>query len=72
MHEEVSPPLQVEVMTDNNNESDKLRFHDKCGPLVKLSVNNKVAERRRPMEEFNNAVVLTHRPLRDNELFQVT
>lgn len=50
---------------------DKLRFHDRCGSLVKLSNNNRTAERRRPLDEFNNGVVMTHRPLRDSELFEI-
>jgi len=40
--------------------------------LVKLSNNARTAERRRPLDEFNNGVVMTHRPLRDNELFEVS
>ncbi|EFA04682.2 bluestreak [Tribolium castaneum] len=50
---------------------DKLRFHDRCGSLVKLSNGNRTAERRRPLDEFNNGVVMTHRPLRDSELFEI-
>ena len=52
----------------NNN---KLRFHDRKGTLIKLSNNNRTSERRRPYDEFNNGVVMTHRPLRDNELFEI-
>lgn len=52
----------------NNN---KLRFHDRKGSLIKLSNNNRTSERRRPYDEFNNGVVMTHRPLRDNELFEI-
>ncbi len=52
----------------NNN---KLRFHERKGALVKLSNNNRTAERRRPFDEFNNGVVITHRPLQDNELFEM-
>lgn len=51
--------------------NDRLRFHNRCGSLVKLSVNCRTAERRRPMDEFNNGVVMTHRPLKDNELFEI-
>ncbi len=29
--------------------------------MVKLSNNNRTAERRRPYDEFNNGVVMTHR-----------
>ncbi|XP_058119601.1 neuralized-like protein 4 [Anopheles ziemanni] len=50
---------------------DKLRFHTRCGSLVKLSANCRTAERRRPLDEFNNGVVMTHRPLWDNELFEI-
>lgn len=51
---------------------DRLRFHERVGSLVKLSNNARTAERRRPLDEFNNGVVMTHRPLRDNELFEVS
>uniref|UniRef100_A0A8C2ZRF5 Neuralized-like protein 4 n=1 Tax=Cyclopterus lumpus TaxID=8103 RepID=A0A8C2ZRF5_CYCLU len=43
----------------------------KCGTLIKLSNNNKTAERRRPLDEFNNGVVMTNRPLRHNEMFEI-
>ena len=52
----------------NNN---KIRFHERKGALIKLSNNHRTAERRRPYDEFNNGVVMTHRPLRDNELFEI-
>ncbi|KAK5875860.1 hypothetical protein CesoFtcFv8_026898 [Champsocephalus esox] len=55
------------VMTTN----DALLFHEKCGTLIKLSNNNKTAERRRPLDEFNNGVVMTNRPLRHNEMFEI-
>lgn len=51
--------------------ADRLRFHNRCGSLVKLSPNSRTSERRRPLDEFNNGVVMTHRPLRDNELFEI-
>ncbi|XP_076270318.1 neuralized E3 ubiquitin protein ligase 4 isoform X2 [Rhynchophorus ferrugineus] len=50
---------------------DKMRFHERCGSLVKLSNNNRTAERRRPLDEFNNGVVMTNRPLKDGELFEI-
>ncbi len=50
---------------------DPIKFHTRCGSLVKLSSNCRTAERRRPLDEFNNGVVMTHRPLRDNELFEI-
>ncbi|CAK1588784.1 unnamed protein product [Parnassius mnemosyne] len=50
---------------------DRLRFHPRCGILVKLSNNNKSAERARPLDDYNNGVVMTHRPLYDDELFEI-
>ncbi|KAG5680605.1 hypothetical protein PVAND_010099 [Polypedilum vanderplanki] len=72
-------PLSVELSVDNpslmdssfNDPNDKLRFHSRCGSLVKLSANFRCAERRRPYDEFNNGICMTHRPLRDNELFEI-
>uniref|UniRef100_A0A8D2LDW4 NHR domain-containing protein n=1 Tax=Varanus komodoensis TaxID=61221 RepID=A0A8D2LDW4_VARKO len=60
-------PCGAPPMTSN----DALLFHEKCGTLIKLSNNNKTAERRRPLDEFNNGVVMTNRPLRDNEMFEI-
>lgn len=53
------------------NSNEKLTFHDKCGGLVKLSNTRRTAERRRPLDEFNNGVVMTNRPLKDDEMFEV-
>lgn len=50
---------------------DRLRFHNRCGTLVKLTGNQRTAERRRPLDEFNNGVVMTHRSLRNDELFEI-
>lgn len=52
-------------------DKDRLHFHIRCGSLVHLTANNRTAERRRPLDEFNNGVVMTHRPLKDNELFEI-
>lgn len=58
-------------MVGYSSVSDRLRFHDKCGTLVKLSNGARTAERRRPLDEFNNGVVMSYRALRENELFEV-
>ncbi|XP_013179010.1 PREDICTED: neuralized-like protein 4 [Papilio xuthus] len=50
---------------------DCLRFHPRCGVLVRLSHYNRTAERARPMDDYNDAVVMTSRPLRDDELFEI-
>ena len=59
------------ALTGGTTTNDALLFHEKCGTLIKLSNNNKTAERRRPLDEFNNGVVMTNRPLRHNEMFEV-
>lgn len=70
-------PMSVELLVDNtldqsfNDPNDKLRFHARCGSLIKLTSNSRCAERRRPFDEFNNGIAMTHRPLRDNELFEI-
>ncbi|XP_037089582.1 LOW QUALITY PROTEIN: neuralized-like protein 4, partial [Pollicipes pollicipes] len=51
--------------------ADRLHFHGRHGALVLLTRDDRTAERRRPLDEFNNGVVLTHRPLRDDELFEI-
>jgi len=50
---------------------DRLRFHHRCGSMVKLSGNQRTGERRRPMDEFNNGVVMTQRPLLPDEIFEI-
>ena len=51
--------------------TDKLIFHDKTGTLIKLSNGRRTAERKRPLDEFNNGVVMTNRAIRDDEMFEV-
>lgn len=78
---DVQIPMSVELSIDNtssltmdqsfNDPNDKLRFHTRCGSLVKLTNNFRCAERRRPFDEFNNGIAMTHRPLRDNEQFEI-
>ncbi|PAA74013.1 hypothetical protein BOX15_Mlig004187g1 [Macrostomum lignano] len=53
------------------DDAEELTFHRKCGTLVRLSTDRRVAERRKPFDEFNNGVVVSSRPLRDNELFKI-
>lgn len=50
---------------------DRLRFHVRCGTLVKLSPNSRSAKRLRAYDEFNNGVVMTNRHVYDDELFEV-
>lgn len=58
-------------MPEDSARQDRMRFHERCGSLVKLSNGGRTAERRRPLDEFNNGVVMTHRALKDSELFEI-
>ena len=62
----------LQLMEDSFHSNERLTFHERCGSLVKLSNNRRTAERRQPLDEFNNGVVMTNRPLKDDELFEVT
>lgn len=55
----------------HSDSGDRLRFHERCGTLVKLSPNNRSAKRLRAFDEFNNGVVMTNRNVFDDELFEV-
>lgn len=61
----------LQLMEDSFHSNERLTFHERCGSLVKLSNSRRTAERRRPLDEFNNGVVMTNRPLKDDELFEV-
>ncbi|XP_076085064.1 neuralized-like protein 4 isoform X3 [Mytilus galloprovincialis] len=51
--------------------NDMLTFHQKCGSLIKLTNEMRTAERKRPLDEFNNGVVMTNRPLKNDEMFEI-
>lgn len=77
-----------ELIMDNNNgcaeeldgdnsdaepmSNEALYFNKKHGSLIKLSCQKRTAERMHAMDEFNNGVVMTNRPLRNNEMFEVS
>jgi len=62
----------VGISASNVECGDVLAFHERCGTLVKLTNNRCTAERQRPLDEFNNGVVMTARPLRNDEHFEVS
>ena len=47
------------------------RFHNRTGSLVSLSNGNRTAQRNHPTQEFNNGVVLSSEPLKDDQLLEV-
>ncbi len=64
-----------EELDDNSDaepmSNEALYFNRKHGSLIKLSGQRRTAERMHAMDEFNNGVVMTNRPLRNNEMFEV-
>jgi len=46
-------------------------FHRRSGSMVTVSNNGRTAQRNHPEQEFNNGVVVSAEPIRDNHLFEV-
>ena len=46
-------------------------FHHRVGTLVRLSNDCRRASRSNPSQEFNNGVVISAEPLKNNQLFEV-
>jgi neuralized-like protein 4 len=51
--------------------ADELRFHHLHGRNASITRQGKTAARPNARGEFNDAIVMSNRPLRDNELFDV-
>ena len=51
--------------------NERLVFHERCGTLIRFNNMRRTAERVRALDEFNNGVIMTNRPLKDDELFEV-
>lgn len=48
-----------------------MAFHLNTGSLICLSNGNRTAQRKNAATEFNKAVVMSERPLKDNEIFEI-
>ena len=59
---------------ENGNEADtnELRFHGLHGRNAAIMNGGKTASRPHARGEFNDAIVISSRPLKDNELFEVS
>ena len=73
---EESQPLQTSATTTNCDPSpsaddNSFRFSRFHGGQVAVSDDCCSAVRINPLCEFNNAIVMSHRPLKDDELFEV-
>ena len=51
--------------------SSDLRFHTRHGVNCVILNDERSAARPHPREEFNDAIVMSNRPLRRNEMFEV-
>jgi len=70
---DLTSPLSLGgALSDRIDRGDRLHFHHRHGLLVKLTGGGRTAERQKPLDEFNNGVVMTHRPLNPDELFEVS
>jgi len=63
-----TPSQEVTPPATNENFFKFSSFH---GGQVAVSHNSRSAVRINPLCEFNDAIVMSHRPLRDDELFEV-
>ena len=69
--------IVVHVDSDNlrlneiDFETDELRFHQRHGQNAIVSADGRTASRPSARGEFNDAIVMSNRPLADNELFEV-
>ena len=59
------------MIAADDNMAASAEFHRRTGSLVTLSNGNRTAQRNHPAQEFNNGVVLSLHPLKDNQLFEV-
>lgn len=50
---------------------DRLTFHPNCGTHAEVINNGRTAQRPNASDDFNNGVVLTARPLKTGEFFEM-
>lgn len=60
-----------EQMLIESDYCDRLTFHSNCGTHADVINNGRTAHRPNAADDFNNGVVLTSRPLKPGELFEV-
>jgi len=64
-------PVLEPSLNEGSVNSNELRFHSCHGENAVISPNGRVATRPSARGEFNDAIVVSSRPLLDNELFEV-
>ena len=63
---------QSSITCTLNIVGEELKFYHRTGRNANISSDGKSATRPNARGEFNDAIVMSNRPLRDNELFEVT
>lgn len=59
-------------MAESDSDSkNNFTFHRNHGALVQLSENRLTAFRQRPSHEFNQGLVFSNKPLKNDEIFEV-
>ena len=66
-----APPPQEPTPTPPVSNENWFTLSDKHGDQVAVSQDCRAAVRINPLVEFNNAIVMSNRPLRDDEMFEV-
>lgn len=61
-------PIETHPVSDYY---DRLTFHPNCGAHAQVVNNGRAALRPNAVDDFNNGVVLTARPLKPGEMFEV-
>lgn len=62
-----SPDLESSCVV----ETEELRFHHVHGQNAVIVNNGRTATRPNASGEFNDAIIMSNRPLKDNELFEI-
>ena len=60
-----------DLSPSNSNINNSFKFSSFHGGQVAVSADCRSAVRVNPLCEFNNAIVMSHRPLEDDEMFEV-
>lgn len=68
VEEQLYPAIETQPVSDYY---DRLTFHPNCGAHAQVINNGRTALRPNAADDFNNGVVLTSRPLKLGELFEV-
>lgn len=67
----VLDPLSPDADSSNISDTEELRFHHIHGQNSTIANNGRTCLRPNATGEFNDAIIMSSRPLKDNELFEV-